>query len=203
MAWARASLPKREQALSADDLDRMDGLDASKCSTASSPRAAVAYLTFSPPSAAPGAQGDLRNGLQLPRRAGMHVGGSVHCSTVSPWKHAPLAEATLSSADRIQQRASSGLGSTSTSRLVPNLFAAARMRNRRTENLASEPDIKSSVLSATPPLFSSHQGCVSAISTAMERVIRNQRKRAGKVRASGHSKPMCAKGNWRRAGVCQ
>ena len=183
----------------------MDGLDASKCSTASSPRAAVAYLTFSPPSAAPGAQGDLRNGLQLPRGAGMHGGGSVHGSTVSPWswKSERLAAATLASADRIQRRASSGLGSTSTSRLVPNLFAAARMRNRRTENLASEPDIKSSVLSATPPLFSSHQGCVSAISTAMERVIRNQRKRAGKVRASGHSKPMCAKGNWRRAGVCQ
>jgi hypothetical protein len=190
----------------------MDGLDASECSTASCPRAAVAYLTFSPPSAAPGAQGALRNGLQLPLRAGMHGGGSVHGSTVSPWSwnSERLAAATLGSADRIQRRASSGLGSTSTSRLVPNLFAAARMRNRRTENLASEPDIFSSVLSATPPLFSSHQGCVlsqanrrGTLSTAVERVIQVERKRAGKVRASGHSKPMCAKGNWRRAGVCQ
>ena len=91
------------------------------------------------------------------------------------------------------RRASSGLGGTSTSRLVPNLIAVARMRNRRTVQLASEPEC-SSVLSATPPLFSSHQGCPASrrgtLSTAMERVIRVERTRAGKVGASGHSEPV-------------
>ena len=50
-----------DHVLSANELDRMDGLDTSELSlvsAAASPRAA-ASLTFSPPSAAPGAHGSL------------------------------------------------------------------------------------------------------------------------------------------------
>ena len=103
------------------------------------------------------------------------------------------------------RRASSGMGGTSTSRLVPNLSAAARVRSRRAEAHDSESDV-SSVLSATPPMFASHQGSVSSqgspptarpgtLSTAMERVIRVERKRAGEVRPGARPREApCAPG---------
>jgi len=226
-----------DHVLSANELDRMDGLDTSELSlvsAAASPRAA-ASLTFSPPSAAPGAHGSLSDSgertlhdwqlEQSPPAAGSAAGmqgGSLPGSTYScRSEDTPLAAATLASIDRIawmlevplpfSQRASSGLRCTSTSRLVPNnqgalaLFAA-RVRSRRTEPHACESDANSSVLSATPFLFSSHQGCVSSqtspsshtlppaspgsISTAMDRVMRVERMRAGKVRVTSRPKPV-------------
>ena len=216
----------RDHVLSANDLDRMDGLDTSERSAAASPRA-VANLTFSSQSVAPGAHGSLSDSgertlhdWQLEQgtpaagsAAGMQ-GGSPPGSTYScRSEDTQLATATLA-IERIawmlevplpvSQRASSGLRCTSTSRLVPNqhqgalaLFAA-RVRSRRTEQHARESDASSSVLSATPPLFSSHQGYVSSqtstssrpcnISTAMERVMRVERMRAGKVRATSRPK---------------
>jgi hypothetical protein len=142
-------------------------------------------------------------------------GGSLSGSTSSyRSEDTPLAAATLANIDRIawmlqaplpvSQRASSGLRCTSTSRLVPNqhtgalaLFAA-RVRSRRTEQHARESD--ASALSATQTLFSSHQGCMSSqtspssrpcsISTAMERIMRVERMRAGKVRATSRPKPV-------------
>ena len=90
-------------------------------------------------------------------------------------------------------RARSGLGGITTSRLVPNLAAAARFRGIHVE-YDSESDV--SVASATPPpskaLFGSRPGSgptqegsaiarSGSLSTAMERVIRVERKRAGKA----------------------
>jgi hypothetical protein len=219
----------RDHVLSANDLDRMDGLDTSERSAAASPRA-VANLTFSSPSAAPGAHGSLSDsgertlhdwkleqstpaaGSAAGMQGGSPPGSTYRCRS----EDTKLAAATLASIDRIawmlevplpvSQRASSGLRCTSTSRLVPNqhqgalaLFAA-RVRSRRTEQHARESDASSSVLSATPPLFSSHQGYVSSqtspssrpcsISTAMERGMRVERMRAGKVRATSRPKPV-------------
>ena len=87
------------------------------------------------------------------------------------------------------------------SRLVPNHSVAARVRQMRADQHGTS--LSSSELSATPDMFASHHGSVSShsgppsrpgtLSTAMERVIRVERKRAGKVRATGLAEPVCDK----------
>jgi hypothetical protein len=90
------------------------------------------------------------------------------------------------------------------SRLVPNHSVAARVRQMRADQHGTS--LSSSELSATPDMFASHHGSVSShsgppsrsgtLSTAMERVIRVERKRAGKVRAT------CRAARVRQVEVC-
>jgi hypothetical protein len=95
--------------------------------------------------------------------------------------------------DEASWRASSGLGGTSTSRLVPNLSAAPRVRSGRGQQHDSESDaslLLTPLKSASHPWPVSIQGSPHSRST-YDRVVRVERKRAGKVRATG------------RAGVCE
>ena len=97
--------------------------------------------------------------------------------------------------DEASWRASSELGGTSTSRLVPNLSAAPRVRSGHAGQHDSESDaslLLTPLKSASHPWPVSIQGSPHSRST-YDRVVRVESKRAGKVRAAAQA---CAS-KWR------